>query len=110
MDVHVPFAVTAQLRLRSVDALTAQQDGTEELDDAKLLDRASALGRVLVTQDTDFLIEAAHRQETSHYFFGIIYMPQFHISVSQAVSDLELIAHASKSEEWVCRVEYLPLK
>ena len=110
MDAHLPFAITAELRLRAVDVLTAQEDGAGELGNSKLLDRASALGRVLVTQDIDFLREAARRQETSHYFLGIIYVPQLHITIGQAVSDLELIAHASKPEGWVCRVEYLPLR
>jgi hypothetical protein len=46
MDVHVPFAITAGLRLRGVDVLTAQEDGAAELDDDLLLDRA-ALSDVL---------------------------------------------------------------
>ena len=44
MDVHVPYAMTFELRLRGVDVLTAQEDGTGELEDSKLLDRASTLG------------------------------------------------------------------
>ncbi|MGH9851869.1 MAG: DUF5615 family PIN-like protein [Blastocatellia bacterium] len=46
-DVHVPSAITLGLRLRGVDALTSQEDGTRELDDNLLLDRATDLGRVL---------------------------------------------------------------
>jgi hypothetical protein len=30
MDVHVPYAVTIGLRLRGVDELTAQKDGTAQ--------------------------------------------------------------------------------
>ena len=33
MDVHVPGAVTRALRLRGVDVLTAQEDGTDEWED-----------------------------------------------------------------------------
>lgn len=110
MDVHVPHVMTRELRVRAVDVMTAQEDGASEQDDSQLLDRASAMGRVLVTQDTDFLKEAAYRQERSQYFLGIIYAPQLHVTVRQAVSDLELIAGASKPEEWISRVEYLPLK
>jgi hypothetical protein len=62
MDVHVPVAVTYGLLLRGVDVLTAQLDGTTEMEDPALLDRATTLGRVLVTQDEDLLAEAAHRQ------------------------------------------------
>jgi hypothetical protein len=37
--------------LRSVDVLTAQEDGASELDKDRLLQRATDLGRVLVSQD-----------------------------------------------------------
>ncbi|HEY7183167.1 MAG TPA: DUF5615 family PIN-like protein [Blastocatellia bacterium] len=57
-DVHVPYAITFGLRLRDVDVLTSQEDGTREVDDDVLLDRASALGRVLFSQDKDLLREA----------------------------------------------------
>ena len=39
MDVHVPQAITDQLRLRGVDVMTAQEDGSDELDDTVLLAR-----------------------------------------------------------------------
>jgi len=48
MDVHIPKAITVQLRLSGVDVLTAQEDGRAEVDDAILLDRATELGRVLL--------------------------------------------------------------
>lgn len=41
LDVHVPAAITRGLLLRGVDVLTAQIDGTAELDDSDLLDRAA---------------------------------------------------------------------
>ena len=49
------FAITVALRLRGVDMLTAQIDGTTQVDDAQLLARATTLGRVLFSQDTDLL-------------------------------------------------------
>jgi predicted nuclease of predicted toxin-antitoxin system len=76
MDVHVRRAVTAGLRLRGVDVLTAQEDGTGELPDPALLDRATELGRVLFTQDDDLLREAKRRQQTGQSFAGIIAMQQ----------------------------------
>jgi predicted nuclease of predicted toxin-antitoxin system len=68
MDVHVRRAVTAGLRLREIDVLIAQEDGAAELDDAQLLDRATSLGRVVFTQDRDFLREGTERQRTGRYF------------------------------------------
>ena len=55
MDQHVPLAITEGLRARGVDVLTCYEDGTSELDDTSLLRRATELGRVLFTQDADFL-------------------------------------------------------
>lgn len=37
-DVHVPYSITFGLRLRGVDVLTSQEDGTREVDDDVLLD------------------------------------------------------------------------
>lgn len=62
MDHHVPRATTLGLRLRGVDVLTAYEDGASELHDAALLDRASALGRVLFMRDDDLLAKVAKRQ------------------------------------------------
>ena len=53
MDHHVPSAITAGLRKRGVDVLTAEEDGSARLDDDPLLDRATSLGRVLFSQDQD---------------------------------------------------------
>ena len=72
-DVHIPRAVTNGLRLRGVDVLTAQEDGSARLDDGALLTRATALGRVLVSQDADLLREGTRRRREKREFFGIIY-------------------------------------
>ena len=54
-DVHVPFAITVELKRRGVDVLTAQADVTTQLDDSELLARATRLDRVLFSQDDDLL-------------------------------------------------------
>ena len=41
MDVHIPQAITEQLRRRGVDVLTAIEDGATELPDEELLERAT---------------------------------------------------------------------
>jgi predicted nuclease of predicted toxin-antitoxin system len=47
MDAHIPRVITDSLRARGIDVLTAQEDGADELTDPDLLDRATALGRIL---------------------------------------------------------------
>jgi hypothetical protein len=92
MDVQVQRGVTAALRLRPIDVLTAQDDGAGKLDDELLFQRATELGRVLISQDEDLLLEAAKRLSEHNEFSGLIYAHQLRITIGQMVEDLELIA------------------
>ena len=109
MDVHMPAAVTRGLLLRGVDVLTAQLDGTTQLDDPDLLDRATELGRVLFSQDEDLLAEATRRQRSGKHFGGVVYAHQLGITIGQAINDLETLAEAGRFEDFADRVEFLPL-
>ena len=75
-----------------MEVLTAQADGAAELEDPELLDRALSLGRVLFTQDEDFLREAIRRERAGEEFAGVIYAHQLRVTVGQCISDLELLA------------------
>ena len=108
MDVHVPQAITDQLRRRGADVLTAIEDGTAELDDADLLERARFLGRVLFTQDIRFKRLAEDWQRQGHPFAGLLFGHQLGATIGQLVGDLELIALASEPAEWLDRVDHLP--
>ena len=110
MDVHVPYGITIGLRLRGVDVLTAQEDGSRDVKDAVLLDRATKLNRILFTRDDDLIREGTLRKQHDETFSGIVYAHQLDVSIGQCVTDLELIAKASDSDEWINRIEYLPLK
>jgi hypothetical protein len=109
MDVHARRAITTGLRLREVDVLTAQEDGMDTLSDSDLLNRATALGRPLFSQDTDLLREACERQRAGVPFAGVIFAEQLGITIGQCISDLELIARVYEPEDIANRVEYLPL-
>ena len=109
MDVHIPRAVTEALRLHCIDVLTAQEDGAAELDDTSLLQRATALGRVLVSQDSDLLREAARCTSDAKPLLGLIYAHQRRVSIGEFVDGLELIAQATSLREWQQKVEFLPL-
>ena len=109
MDVHVPRAISEQLRLRGVDVLTAQQDGTTEWEDTDLLNRALTLGRVVFTQDQDFLLLTAERQNAAQPFAGILFVEQRRVTIVRYVIDLELIAKAVNPEDFTNRLERLPL-
>lgn len=109
MDVHVPRAITSGLRRRGVEVLMAQEDGTAELDDPSLLDRAAELGRPLYAHDDDLLIEARRRQQAGETFAGVIYSHQLRSPVGRCVDDLELIAKTFDPADLANRVEFIPL-
>jgi len=109
MNANVPRAVTNGLRLRGVDVLTAQQDGSASLSDSDLLDRAGALQRVVFTFDDDLLAIAAWRQREGIPFNGVIYAHPLHSSIGTCIRDLEIIARAADTEDLANRAEFLPL-
>ncbi len=109
MDQHVPRAVTVGLRLRGIDVIAAYEDGASEFEDPVLLDRASALGRVLFTRDDDLLAEATRRQREGVSFGGVIYAHQLRVSIGAGIRDLEIIATAGESDDLLNRVLFLPL-
>lgn len=108
LDHHVDFAIAEGLRLRGIDVLTCQEDGTAHWDDERLLDRAQSLGRVIFSKDSDFLAIAQKRQQERRDFAGVAYAHQLHISIGQAIRDLELLAKVFDLEDMRNRVEFLP--
>ncbi|MBI2808549.1 MAG: DUF5615 family PIN-like protein [Planctomycetes bacterium] len=110
MDVHIPAAVTDDLRRNGIDVLTGQEDQTRTADDEDLLDRATLLGRLLFTCDEDFLTIAAAWQHSGKQFAGIIFAAQMGMSVGQTIADIQLFAEVCSPDEVADQVIYLPLK
>lgn len=108
MDHNVPRAITAGLRRRGIDVLSAYEDGAHEMEDAALLDRAQELGRVLFSRDDDLVREATRRQREGLSFSGVIYAHQRDVSIGRCTLDLYLIAEARAPAELRDRVIFLP--
>jgi len=109
MDHNVPRAITAGLRSRGVDVLTAHEDNAHGLEDSALLDRAGNLKRVLFTRDDDLLAEASQRQREGRSFFGVIYAHQLQVPIGICIRDLEIIAMAGETEDLSNSVLFLPI-
>ena len=110
LDVHVPLAIASQLRRLGVDVLTAHEDDAAQFSDANLLARSTALGRLLFTQDIRFKALAEDWQRTGLPFAGLAFGHQLHGSIGQYVRDLELIAKATRPEDWWRQIEQLPVR
>ncbi len=109
LDVNVTGAITRGLRRRGVDVLTAQEDGASRWSDIRILDRATALTRLVFTCDTDFLTEAVRRQREGLPFATVIYISQVAVVIGRCVNDLELISKTFDPPESNGRIVYLPL-
>lgn len=109
MDHNVHAGITQGLRERSVDCLTAYEDGMAAADDAAVLQRATDLQRIVFTQDLDF-VELAVRWSNAHRTFsGVVYARQMGITIGQAIMDLELVTKVVSAEEMANQVEWIPL-
>lgn len=91
------------MRRLGVDVATAADAGLRGLPDVAVLAHASASGRVLVTNDSDFLRH--HRAGVAHA--GIAYYPRSGMSIGELYETLFLLYEASNPDEMSGHVEYL---
>src|SRR3990172_878015 len=101
-DEHVSPAVVNGLRQRGIDVLTAKEAGMLGMPDEKHLELASTQGRVIFTQDSDFL--RFHSKGINHH--GIVYAHQ-RTPVSQIIQGLTLIYQILTEEEMNNQIEFL---
>ena len=74
---------------RGLNVLTAYEDGHSEIEDERLLERATELGRILYTHDDDFLRIADAWQQAGRSFSGVIYAHQENVTAGKAIEDLD---------------------
>lgn len=75
-DEHVTSAIVHALRQRGMDVVTVQERQGEGTDDAAALAEALRDSRMMLTNDTDFLILAAQYGKRGDSFAPIIFWPQ----------------------------------
>jgi len=109
MDVHVPASVSEGLRRKQIDVRTAQEDSAGRMADDDLLTRATADGRVLLTQDADFLEIAARWQRQGIAFTGILFAAQG-TPIGPLIEDAELCLTGMTADEFLGRLVHLPLR
>jgi len=109
MDHQVHGAITRGLRRRGVIVTTADEDGASRCDDEVLLTRATTLGRVLVTYDSDFLRITTRWLADGRSFHGMVFIYQGRTTVRHAIDDLVLISDLCSPQDMHDHIEYLPL-
>ena len=106
-DVHINLAIVVALRAREVDVLTAQEDGSARLRDPQLLARATALQRVLLTEDKGLLALDALWRRQGREHAGIVHFDRQKIPVGQCIDALELLALGGQPADIVNQVVHL---
>ena len=102
-DEHIPYPVIEGLRRSGVDVTTVQQLDLRGALDRVILQTARQQGRVIYTNDTDFL--RLHAAGADHS--GIIYHHMRVYSVGEAIRRISLACDVLSAEEMLDRVEYL---
>ncbi len=101
-DEHVSKAVVMGLRQRGADVLTVSEAGLLGASDEEHLRKARAEGRIIFTQDIDFLrLSAAGIEHT-----GIVYTSQV-TTTGGIIRGLMLIYQVLEAEEMEGHIEYL---
>lgn len=103
LDEHIDFAVAEGLRRRGIDVSTTADAGLLAADDPDHFAFASANGRVLVSNDSDFL--RLHDQGIEHP--GIVYCHQQSRSIGEMIRALELIWEVLEAEDMRNKVEFI---
>jgi predicted nuclease of predicted toxin-antitoxin system len=103
LDENCNRAIADGLRRRGVDVTTTPEAGLIQSTDEMQAAFALSEGRVIFTQDRDFL--RLHAHGTSH--LGITYCDKDTLGVGEIINGLVLIWEIYDPEEMIGRIEFL---
>jgi predicted nuclease of predicted toxin-antitoxin system len=101
-DEHVSHIVVKGLRNRGADVMTTKEAGMLGASDDDHIALASEQGRVIFTQDDDFL--KLHAEGVNHS--GIVYARQ-HTPAGDIIRGLMLVYHVPEPDDMRNHVEFL---
>lgn len=102
-DEHIDFAIAQGLRRRGIDVTTSADAGLLGADDTDHLAFAVVNGRVIFSNDPDFL--RLHDQGAEHP--GIVYCRQRSRSIGETIRTLQFLWEILEPEEIQNRVEFI---
>lgn len=103
LDEHVDPAIANGLRRRGIDVVTTVEASLLGATDEAQLASARASGRVIFTQDQDFLVLATSGVPHA----GIVYCKQGSRSIGQIIDHLEMIHLCLTEAEMRDHVEFV---
>ncbi len=103
LDEHVGNAIAEGLRRRGIDVTTTNDAGLSAATDPVQLAYANTQGRVMFTEDADFLILAHLGLDHA----GLVYCQQNDRTIGEIITGLELVWELCEPDEMHNHVEYL---
>jgi predicted nuclease of predicted toxin-antitoxin system len=103
LDEHVADAIAQGLRQRGIDVTTTAEANLLDAEDEEHLAFARSSGRIVVTQDADFL--RLDSEDRNH--LGIVYYAQGTRKIGEVIGHLVLMHECMEADEMRGRVEYL---
>jgi predicted nuclease of predicted toxin-antitoxin system len=103
LDENVINAIAQGLRRRGINLTTTPEQSLIGVSDKAQLEFAVSQGRVIFTQDTDFL--RMNQTNTDH--FGIVYCSQGNKSIGEIIRGLILIWELLEPNDMLGKVEFL---
>lgn len=91
------FPIVRALRQRGMDIVTVQDSRCEGTDDPELLEDALLQRRILLTNDTDFLVLASKLVANGDAFAPVFFWPQQQRSVGEVMR--AVIREASRDDD-----------
>ena len=109
-DANFNQKIVAGLLLRegAIDFALPQAMIPERMKDPDVLDLAHLSGRILVSHDVTTMPHWFDQCVDERSCAGLILVPE-RVSIRDVIEDLLLIWHLTEAEEWVNRMEWLPL-
>ena len=103
LDENVDPRIAAGLRIHGIETTTTPEAGLLQADDLEQLAYIMLQGRVIVTQDPDFLrLHAA-----GHPHPGIAFYPSASRSIGKVIRGIRMIWELLEPAEIANRIEYL---
>jgi hypothetical protein len=103
LDEHIPLAIAEQLTYRGIEVVTVRSLGLLGDEDVNHLERATNMGYVLCTNDSDF-VKLAHN---GFQHAGIIFGQQEKHGIGHWVKRLEQLHSTHTAKDFTDHVEYL---
>ena len=96
-------------RKPDLDIVRVQDVGLLEADDPTILDWADDQGRILLTHDRRTMPRFAYQRMSEGQTIAGLLVLKATIPIAQAIEDILLIEGVSTADEWINKVQDLPL-